>query len=61
MEPTRFDLAVIRLFAPLQSQPLWVDAFERLSKNALLNGFIFAVRGTGLLSIAGFEKRKLVS
>jgi membrane-associated phospholipid phosphatase len=40
--PTFVDLKIIQLFAPFQVKPLWVDATDILSQNALVNGFIYA-------------------
>lgn len=43
MQPTRLDLKVIRLLTPLQARPALVDAIDILSRNSLVNGFVFVV------------------
>lgn len=43
MDPTALDLRIIHWFAPLQARPLWVDAVNILSQNAIVNGFVFIV------------------
>jgi len=43
MEPASLDFRIIQSLARLQTKPLLVDAIDRLSQNALVNGFVFVV------------------
>jgi len=43
MEPPPLDLKIIQSLAPLQTNPILVDAIDKLSQNALVNGFVFVV------------------
>ena len=43
MEPASLDFRVIQSLAPFQSKPLLVDAVDKLSQNALVNGFVFII------------------
>ena len=59
MQPSSFDLQVLRWFAPLQNRPFWVDTGDTLSNDALFNGVVYALPLFLLWRCSGAKERRI--